>query len=90
MKVEYCGQCEDFACSELSRKLIDSHPNHPKFNYRHKIPDNMDQIDKIGLEEWAKEQKKKWLCPDCNNQITFYDYKCISCGKEWDPQANEL
>ena len=50
----------------------------------------MDQIDKIGLEEWAKEQKKKWLCPDCNNQIIFYDYKCISCGKEWDPQANEL
>ena len=87
--VEYCGLCNDFPCTIINKKLIHSHLNDQKFNYRHEIPNNIKAINEIGIEEWCKEQNKKWICPECNNRITFYNYKCISCGKEMDPQVNE-
>ncbi len=74
----------------INKKLINSHPNDQKFNYRHKIPKNIEWIHKIGLEKWSKEQNKKWLCPECHNRITFYNYICINCGKVMDPQVNGL
>ena len=86
-KIQYCGECDDFPCKEIKRKLIDSHPGDPRFNYRHKIPDNMEEITKLNLEKWSKEQEILWTCQNCGQPLMFYYNQCSSCGKETDPQA---
>lgn len=84
--LKYCGECDDFPCKELKRKLIDSHPSDPRFNYRHKIPDNVEEITKLSFEKWSKEQEILWTCKICGQPIFFYYNKCSGCGKETDPQ----
>ncbi len=86
-KIQYCGDCEDFPCKEIERKLINSHPGDARFNYRHKITDNMEEIAKLSLEKWSKEQEILWTCQDCGQPLMFYYNQCSSCGKENDPQA---
>ena len=78
--VKHCGECLDFPCKEISRKLIYSHPKDPKFAYRHEIPKNITKINEIGMQKWIKLQKKKWECPICGGSIVFYDYRCKKCG----------
>jgi hypothetical protein len=85
-KIEYCGKCNEFPCKEIKRKLIYSHKGDPKFNYRQKIPENMTEINELGLENWSQQQEQLWSCSNCGQTIMFYYYKCNSCGKEADPQ----
>jgi len=80
-ELEHCGQCEQFPCNLIDRKLIKSHPGDPKFTYRHEIPKNVKEIDKIGIKDWLTTQKDKWSCPDCGHLLSFYYYKCNECGK---------
>ena len=80
--IEYCGQCEVFPCKEINRKLINSHQNDPRFEYRHRIPQNMIALNKLGLREWAQAQEKLWSCLECGQPIVFYYNKCSVCGKE--------
>ena len=81
-KIEHCGQCEDFPCKEMNRKLINSHQNDPRFEYRHKIPQNVKALNKLGLREWAQAQAKLWSCLHCGKPIVFYYNKCSACGRE--------
>jgi len=80
--VEHCGQCEEFRCNEINRKLINSHENDPKFEYRHKIPQNVVALNKLGIKKWAQAQARLWSCGGCGNPIVFYYNKCSICGKE--------
>ena len=84
--LQYCGECDGFPCKEIKRKLIESHPGDPRFNYRHKIPDNMEEITKLSLEKWSKEQEILWTCQECGQPIYFYYNQCRNCGNKTDPQ----
>jgi len=85
-EVLYCGECSKFPCKKISKKLIDSHPNNPKFYYRHEIPENIDKLNNIGISKWIEKQIDKWRCKECGGKITFYEYKCINCNRKSDPQ----
>ncbi|MBD3198162.1 MAG: DUF3795 domain-containing protein [Candidatus Lokiarchaeota archaeon] len=83
-EVLYCGQCSDFPCKIISKKLIDSHPNDQRFYYRHKIPKNMKEISNLGVSQWVLKQRNKWECKTCGEGVvSFYNYECSSCGKEY-------
>lgn len=85
-EVLYCGECSEFPCANISKKLLESHPKDPRFFYRHEIPENIKQINEISISKWIKYQKRKWRCDDCGGKITFYDYKCMNCNRKSDPK----
>lgn len=82
-EVQHCGECSDFICALISKKLIDSHPNNYKFHYRHEIPNNLDQIINMNANDWLKRQEEKWKCEECGGDIVFYQYKCMECEKKY-------
>ena len=86
-KKEYCGCCIEYSCPTIL-KLINSHKNNPKMHYRHEIPNNMKNLNTMGIDKWAAEQEKLWKCPDCGELIIFYNYECVSCGTSHDPQKD--
>ncbi|MFX0071382.1 MAG: DUF3795 domain-containing protein [Candidatus Hermodarchaeota archaeon] len=86
-QLEHCGQCDINPCNLLYKRLINSHLDDLKFNYRHQIPTNLKRLNEIGTEDWSKEQEELWICPICGTQLMFYNYKCRKCGKITDPQA---
>ena len=80
-ELQFCAECGDFPCEKINQKLIHSHPENPKYAYRHEIPENVRKFRALGLEDYLIYQEQKWSCPDCGGRVTFYDYQCQQCGK---------
>ena len=81
-KLDFCGDCTEFPCTKINKKLIDSHPGESKFKYRHEIPENLKKLKELGKEKYQEYQKQRWSCPTCGGTVHFYHYKCGKCGKE--------
>lgn len=84
-EVIYCGDCTEFPCGKISKKLIDSHPKDPKFTYRHEIPNNIKKLKNLGFNKWIEREKLRWKCGNCDGTIAFYDYKCVECNTDHNP-----
>jgi hypothetical protein len=82
MNVEYCGYCNSFPCKKINRKLIESNKDEKQFKYRHEIPETMEKLIELGVENFIKLKEKEYLCPNCKGKIHFYYYKCSRCGKQ--------
>lgn len=85
-EIVYCGECTDFPCAKIIKKLIQSHPKDSRFVYRHEIPENMNEIKELGISKWLENQHLKWKCHECGGVITFYEYKCLKCNKKSEPK----
>lgn len=80
-KKNYCIACGDFPCKKIRKKLLDSHPGNPKFQYRHEIPEIFAKLKEMTVEDYLEFQKNRWVCPHCGGLVHFYDYRCSECGK---------
>jgi len=80
--LSFCVECEQFPCGTINKKLIESHPGEVRFKYRHEIPQNLERLQELGLNDYLEYQKGRWSCPDCSGRVMFYEYKCSACGKE--------
>jgi hypothetical protein len=80
--LEFCADCTEFPCKKITKKLIESHLNDPKYEYRHEIPENVKMFKFLGQKEYLKYQEQKWSCPVCGGRVTFYNYQCQECGKK--------
>lgn len=76
-----CAFCSEFPCEKLNQKLINSHPDDPRFEYRHEIEENQKKFLELGLEAYLAYQNQRWTCPECGERVIFYDYVCRHCGK---------
>jgi len=48
-------------------------------NYEMSVKDNLERIDKIGVEGFVKEQDKKYRCLRCGGLISIHNKKCFTC-----------
>ena len=77
MKIEYCGNCHNFPCNLINKKLIKSHEGDTRFKYSHEISENMEKIKSLGAEEFIKIKKKDYICKHCGGsavEIVKYQY----------------
>ena len=72
--IEFCFECEDFPCAKLVAFRNDECPHHSS------VLKNLETIREKGVDEWLKEQEKRWSCPECGKGFTWYDSKCEACG----------
>jgi hypothetical protein len=75
-QVEYCYECAVFPCDRL--KTLDK-------RYRNKygmsMVENLRYIQRDGMEQFLKNERKKWKCPDCGGLVCVHNKKCYTCGK---------
>jgi hypothetical protein len=83
--LEHCGYCTEYPCPTIL-KLINSHKDATRMHYRHEIPNNFEELNKMGIDKWAAEQEKLWKCPECGEPVVFWNYQCSVCGLSYDPQ----
>lgn len=46
---------------------------------------NLKRNEEIGVENWLKEQKKLYTCPECGGEICVHDTECYDCGLNINP-----
>ena len=79
-EIEFCFECKQFPCSNLKKLDI-----RYKEKYNVSFINNLKRNKKVGVEEWLKEQKKLYKCPDCGGEICVHDEECYDCGKKINP-----
>ncbi len=74
-KLTFCYECKDFPCK--IRKYLDTRY---KNKYKIDLIENSLKIKEIGLEQWLKEQEKKYKCLNCGVTNSPYSDICYNCN----------
>ena len=72
--VTRCSDCPDFPCSRMTDFSNDGKLHHAE------LLDNLRNLKKMGIKDWAKHEKERWTCPKCSNSLSWYDPACSNCG----------
>jgi len=74
--LEFCFQCGDYPCEDITFFRNDDAPHHSA------VFSNLSRILAVGTENWLKEEEKRWSCPSCSRRFSWYQEKCPSCKAE--------
>ena len=77
--IDFCSECEEYPCDDL--KQFQSAMPH-----RIDLWVNLERIKAVGYQQWLKEIKENYTCPQCGTINSTYDLKCRKCGEE--PSCN--
>lgn len=77
---DYCNTCEDLPCRRI--KQLD---NRYRAKYGMSMIENLEFIDKHGIDAFIEKENEKWKCPDCGELFSVHRRECVQCGKEKDP-----
>ncbi len=71
--LEFCFECRDFPCGVLL-EFEGSAEHHEG------VIQELKRIREVGVDDWLREQDRRWRCPHCRDRITYYDERCRHCG----------
>ena len=77
-EVKYCFNCDSFPCARL--KHLDKRY---RTKYGMSIIDNLEDIRRLGIRRFIRNEKERWTCPECGELICVHKPQCISCGWKW-------
>ncbi len=75
-EIEFCFLCDEYPCSKLLDFKEDTDPHHSV------ILKNLEDLQRVGLKTWLREQKVRWKCSNCGRSFGWYDGTCDNCGEE--------
>jgi len=73
-KIRFCFECSSFPCENLEK--IDSRYRE---NYGVSFTDNLRKIEKGGLDDFLREQEKRYRCGRCGGTKSVHSGKCYGC-----------
>jgi predicted enzyme related to lactoylglutathione lyase len=76
-EINYCFECSDFPCVHL-KKIDELY----RKRYNMSMIENLEHIRDNGIDNFLKQQEKKYKCPECGGVICVHNGKCYSCGKQ--------
>ncbi len=78
-KIRYCSNsCDSFRCDRL--KQLDKRY---RTKYGMSMIDNLQMINEFGIRHFIRNEKVKWICPECSEMICVHKPTCLSCGYKW-------
>ena len=77
--IKYCSDsCDSFPCARL--KQLDKRY---RTKYGMSMIDNLKMINEFGIRHFIRDEKEKWICPECGEMICVHKPTCLSCGYKW-------
>jgi len=74
-QIRYCFECSDFPCDAL--ETLDE-------RYREKyglsVVENLEYIQRNGMDEFLKREQEKWTCPTCGGVVCMHTKRCYTCN----------
>jgi len=75
-RAKFCFKCDQYPCKQINR-MDDRY----RKNYMMSVKDNLECIDKNGIDYFIEEQFKKHRCSKCNRLISIHNRKCFKCDE---------
>lgn len=76
-KNKFCFKCDNYPCTRL--KNLDKRY---RTKYGMSMIENLENINKLGIREFVKNEKVRWKCSKCGGTINVHRWKCFTCGAE--------
>lgn len=73
-ELSYCFECAEYPC-----KLIKNLEASYRKRYQASLMENSAFVKEYGLDKFMKQQKMKYLCPQCGGIISIHDHACSEC-----------
>lgn len=73
-KTRFCYECADYPCKRL--KQLDQRY---QSKYKMSMLENLDYIKTKGIDEFIKQQNKKYTCTKCGKLRTVHQEDCFYC-----------
>ena len=73
----YCFECPEFPCHGLA--TIDKRYRE---RYRMSMVENLMAIERDGMDQFLKAQRKTWPCPKCGGTVCCHNGLCFHCDLE--------
>lgn len=73
--IDFCSECDAYPCDEL-RQFQSAMP------HRAELWDNLERIKTAGYQQWMKEIRQHYACPNCQTINGAYDLQCRKCGAD--------
>ncbi len=70
----FCFECGSYPCEQINR-MDDRY----RSNYNMSPKDNLDSIQKNGIDSFIQVQYKKYKCSKCGGLISIHNRKCFKC-----------
>ena len=78
----YCSEsCYKYPCTRL--KNLDKRY---RTRYGMSMIDNLNMIHGVGIRKFIRNEKAKWICPECGALICVHKPTCLSCGYKWNQE----
>ena len=74
---KYCYSCVDYPCARL--KHLDKRY---RTKYYMSMVDNLNNLKKVGIIAFAKNEIKRWTCLKCQGTICVHGGVCFECGNK--------
>lgn len=74
-EVDFCFECNEFPCKHIE-KLDATYQK----KYQMSTIKNLLFIKEKGIEEFLKQQRKKYSCPQCGSIFCVHTKICYQCG----------
>jgi hypothetical protein len=71
----FCFSCKEYPCERL--KHLDKRY---RTKYGMSMIENLDNIEKDGIENFLNTQNEKWTCKNCKSLLCVHRDVCQNCG----------
>ena len=75
-QIEYCFECTGFPCKKLT--TLDTRY---KDKYGMSAIENLRYIQTHGIEQFLKNERKRWKCSTCGGIICVHTKTCYTCNQ---------
>jgi hypothetical protein len=72
--VTRCSDCPDFPCSKITNFNNDGMTHHSE------VLENLRRLREMGISKWTQYEQDRWRCPQCKENLSWYDKACPKCG----------
>lgn len=72
----FCFECTSYPCSRL--KKLDKRY---RSKYGMSMIENLDYIQKFGLDKFLMNEEKRWTCAECGAGLCVHREVCLECNK---------
>ena len=74
---KFCYKCKKYPCARM--KQIDKRY---RTKYKMSMIENLENIKKLGIRKFVKNEKTRWACSKCGGTICVHRGYCYSCGEK--------
>lgn len=72
-KVGLCTECVRYPCDKLKRF-------HTGLAHHREAEKALEESKGSTLEQWYALSEKRWTCPSCGHQYSYYEQRCVQCN----------